>query len=261
MKDILKIICLSILIIISFYYTDKVALIVQNNNPIVKEINRQKNRYETSPIDATVDGSTIIPGISGKSVNVIKSFKNMKKLGEFNEHYLIHDEVTPSISILNNLDKIIISGNSKNNEVSIIIKDNNNIKDYFITNDIKVNILFTEDMTIKNNNLEYINHESTKTKFNNVESLLNKNKKNKHICVIENNLNICEDYKKHLVMPYLSLTLSNIIDIKNNIKKGSIILIKDTAKLTDVKILINQINYLDYNIIHLSELISEIRQN
>ncbi len=259
MKDVVKIICLTILILLSFYYTDKVAVMVQNNNPIVKEINRQKNRYETTPIDAIVDGSTIIPGISGKSVNVIKSFKNMKKVGEFNEHYLIYDDVTPSISILNNLDKIIISGNPKNNDVSIIIKDNNTIFDYFTTNDLKANILFTEDMTIKNNSLEYINHETTKTKFNNVESLFNKNKINKNICVIENNLNICENYNKHLVMPYLSLTSSNIIDIKNNIKKGSIILIKDTAKLTDIKILIKQINYLDYDIVHLSELISEIR--
>lgn len=258
MKNYFKIIGLIFFIFLSFYYTDKVALIVQNNNPIVKEINRQKKRYEITPVNAKIDGFTIIPGIAGKSVNVIKSFKNMKKLGEFNEYYLIYDEIYPSTSIINNLDKIIVSGNKTKKKITFIIKNNNIIKDYFVNNNIKGNILFTENMKIENNKLEYINSETNKVKFENVESLLNNNKINKNICVIENNLSICKEFKKYLVMPYITLSSSNIIEVKNYIKSGAIVLIKSTAKLRDLKILIKQVNYLDYKIVYLSELISEI---
>ena len=45
----------------------------------------------------------------------------MQKNGIFNEKLLVFDEITPNVSITNNKDKFIISGNSKKNMISICL--------------------------------------------------------------------------------------------------------------------------------------------
>ena len=179
----------------------------------------------------------------------------MNKLGFFNEEYLIFSEKKPKISLNDNIDKIIIKGNSEKKSVSLIC-NNQEIINYLINSKIKVTKNYKMEDEI-NKLLTYVNNGNSEKNFTDIESVLNVKKINTNICVIENNYKLCKKYKKYLVMPSKVLNSSNILDIKKNIKSGDIIKIKDNAKLSDVKILIKTIYNNNLNIISLEELISE----
>ena len=51
--------------------------------------------------------------------------------------------------------------------------------------------------------------------------------------------------------------LFNFHKVKNHLNSGCIILICDNAKLEDVKLLLKEIKYKNYDIVYLSEMISE----
>ena len=51
--------------------------------------------------------------------------------------------------------------------------------------------------------------------------------------------------------------MTNIIDIKNKIDSGVIILVSSSAKIEHLKMLLNEINYKDLKVVHVSKLISE----
>ena len=88
--------------------------------------------------------------------------------------------------------------------------------------------------------------------------MLNLNKENKHICVInESNYDVCLKNKNYLVEPTLTLNSTNYIEVKNGLESGSIILIEEDAKLSDVKLLLKEIKYKNYDLVILSEMVSE----
>jgi hypothetical protein len=189
-------------------------------------------------------------------VNETKSYVNMKSFGIFNEYYLIFDKVKPDISLSDNLDKIIKSGSKKKNAVAILIEDNNTIKKYLEENNIPASILINESSYNKNSYFEQINNDYDK--YSNVEALLNKNNQNTNICYIKNlSKEFCLKNKKYLVEETFSLNSQNIVIAKNSIESGAIILIKDSAKLEEFKILIKEINFKGLNIVSLSNLIDE----
>ena len=51
--------------VFSFYYTDKIALMVQSNNPIMKQINQEKEKHEEKSVNAIINEDKIIPGKNG----------------------------------------------------------------------------------------------------------------------------------------------------------------------------------------------------
>lgn len=56
---------LALIMVFSFYYTEKIALIVLNKNPLMQEINQEKVNYEEAFVNASIEGDYIIPGING----------------------------------------------------------------------------------------------------------------------------------------------------------------------------------------------------
>lgn len=247
---------LALIMFFSFYYTEKIALIVLNKNPLMVEINEQKANYEESFVNAIINGDYIIPGINGLQVNAKSSFYNMQELSVFNKYYLVYDQVIPDISITNNKDKIIKQGNPKLKQVSLILSEEGTISEYLKNNLYKANLLIDNGTYNSNNYFEVINNDSKA--FESLENALNLNKENKHICVINSSIyNICLKNKNYLVEPTLTLTSNNIIEVKNNINNGSIILIEASAKLSDIQLLIKEIKFKGYNLVYLSELINE----
>ena len=99
MKNLFKYLGLLVILVGSFYYTEKMSDIVINNNSLVTEINRQKDNYEIKAVSAIIEDEYIIPGLNGYSVNVLKSYNNMNFLDTFNSHYLEYDKVTPYVSL------------------------------------------------------------------------------------------------------------------------------------------------------------------
>ena len=256
MKKFFQILGLVSILVFSFYYTDKIALLVEQKNPVLQEIKEKKESLKVKSVNATIVDDSIIPGISGSVVNVEKSFQKMRSLNAYNEYYLVYDEVKPVISLSDNKDKIIVSGNKRKNQVSLIIASDSNLINYFSA--YKVNLLVNKDNYFKTNQFELINNENNKKLFNQVNTLLDKDNLNKKLCILNDyNKKLCLENDNYLVKPSLKLTHSSIIKVKNSLENGSIILIDKSAKKEDIAILLKQIKFQDLEIVYLSQLLKE----
>ena len=256
MNKFYKSIGLIAIMLFSFYYTEKIAILMQNKSPIMQSINDVEESYAVSATNANIDGDYITPGICGRMINKTKSYVKMKSFGIFNEYYLIFDDVKPEVSLQENKDKIIKNGNPSKQAIAFLLEENTSIENYLKQNKVAASKLITEDDYDKNNYFEQINND--KVNYSNVESLLNKNNLNKNICYI-NTLNKQECIKNHklLVEETFHLNGQNIVEAKNSIKSGSIILIKKEANLEEFQLLVKEIKFKGLDIITLSELITE----
>ena len=250
-----KLIGLMSLIVFSFYLTDFITDVAINSNPIMQVIKKNKNNYICQSVNATIKDNTIIPGIKGKIVNEMESFLNMRDFGAFNSNYIIYDYVKPDISIEDNKDLVIISGNKSNRKVSILIKNNGDIINYLKKYNIKYSKLINcnSDLDYKDN----INIESDKRKYLDLDILLRKKDLLNKICILDySNIEVCMNKKYYIVKPSIIIK-NNYINDLNNINNGSIILIDDNLSLDNFKIIIDYINRKDLKIVYLSELIKE----
>lgn len=250
-----KLIGIMSILVFSFYLTDFVTELAINSNPLMNNIKQNSNNYNIKSVDAIIDNNTIIPGIKGKKVNEMESFLNMKDFGSFNINYLIYDFIKPDISLEDNKDLIIISGNKNIRQVSLLIKDNKNIKDYLNKNKIKYSYLIKYMDTFDKEN---INIESDKSKYLDLDTILNKKDINKNICILDySNIKVCKDKKYYIVKPNIILKNSNVVSSINYLNKGSIILIDDKLELNNFIVFMNSINNKDLKIVYLSEIIKE----
>ncbi len=239
--------------LLSFYYTEQVALYVKNKNPIMQSIrNVSPSKYIESTNCSIVEDIYIIPGTNGKYVNEDASFYNMVT-SDYNESLLVFNEIKPQISLEDNKDKIIIRGNHHKNAVSLIFEDINSLSKYMLQKDYKVNILIEKET--HTDKYELINNAKEKNTFKRIDKYLNNN-----ICYTNDKTIpvLCKD--KYVITPSVIVTHSNLSSIKNTISSGDIILIKNTLTIEELEILVNQINYQDLSIIPVSELISESTQ-
>ena len=251
---------LALIMVFSFYYTEKIASIILNKNPLMVTINNEKASYNVEAVNAEINGDYITPGINGLQVNARESFYKMQEADVFNKYFLVFEQDKPDISLEDNKDKIIKNGNKLLNKVSIILETENEVSDYLKANNIKASMLTNLDDYQYNNYFEVINNEVEG--FKSLENTLNLNKENKHICVINDyNKDICLKHKNYLIDPELKLNTSNLKDIKSKIGKGSIILINKNVNLTDVTLLLKEIKFKDLEIVYVSEIISEINNN
>ncbi len=243
-----------IILVLSFYVTDQIMIYIDNQSPLMKVIKENVNNYNTIPVNAIIEGNTIIPGIKGKEVNKRKSLLKMEEFGVFNETYLVYDKINPKVTLKDNMDKIIIKGNSIKREISLVLEENPLLEDYLNESKIKYNLL-----TKLNTNLgierEYINAEAIDKNFSDLNSLLNKKSLNKKLCFLNySNINYCQKYKHYIVKYTLK---SNDRELLSKLNSGDIILITSKTSLETLKLILNEIRKLDLNIVYLSKLISE----
>ena len=252
-----KYILFSLLVLLSFYTTNKTANLVRNQDPILKEIRNISLEKKEDFVNAVIQDDYIIPGMYGSVVDELKSLSKMKEQDVFNNLYLVSQPIKPDISLSDNLDKIIIKGNSKKQQVSFVIDENSSkkIKDYLVKNSIKASLLITKDNFSKDSYFEQINNDFKN--YKELDKTLKKNKINTNICVLDNNnsnLKFCKSKKKYLIKPGMFLDNANIIEIKTKLDSGSIIYIKDATYLD---CLVEYIKSKDLKIVPLSQLISE----
>lgn len=257
MKKYGKYILFSLLVLLSFYTTNKTANLVRNQDPILKEIRNISLEKKEDFVNAVIQDDYIIPGMYGSIIDELKSLAKMKEQDVFNNLYLVSQPIKPDISLSDNLDKIIIKGNSKKQQVSFVIDENSSkkIKDYLVKNSIKASLLITKDNFSKDSYFEQINNDFKN--YKELDKTLKKNKINTNICVLDNNnsnLKFCKSKKKYLVKPGMFLDNANIIEIKTKLDSGSIIYIKDATYLD---CLVEYIKSKDLKIVPLSQLISE----
>ena len=172
------------LIAFSFYFTDRVSLLVANKSKLMLEIKEVSAEYEEEPTDAVInrEDNTIIPGKFGRKVNSEESYLNMHDFGSFNENFLIYDYIKPNQSLEDNKDKFITKGNPENRRVSIILEESSDLEEYFATHDIPYNIIATKESTLTSSKGEVINGTPFETDFKKIHSYLGDDK---HICIKE----------------------------------------------------------------------------
>lgn len=249
-----KLIGIMSLLVFSFYLTDLATEFAINSNPLMQTIKDNSKNYNTTSVNATINNNTIIPGIKGKVVNEIESFLNMKDFGSFNSNYLLYDLIEPEISLNNNKEKIIISGNKKIRQVTLLVRDTNLIE-YLKNNKYKYTKLIKYDDLLDKDN---VNIESDRLKFLDVDTLLNKKELNNKICVIDySNIENCKKKKYYIVKPNIVIKNNNMVSNISNIDNGSIIYLSDNLSLDNLKIIINLIKRKDMKLVYLSEIIKE----
>lgn len=241
--------------LLSFYYTEQVALYVKNKNPIMQSLKNVSESYHTESINCSIiEDIYIIPGLNGKYVNLDKSFYNMVTT-EYNEDLLVFNQLKPRISLEDNKDKIIIRGNHNKQAVSLLFENNNKLSKYLKNHNYKVNILIDKEEYTKE--YELINNSNIEKIYINIDSYLRKHNLNNNLCYTSNNTipKLCKD--KYIFTHSLVINHSNLSKQIKTISSGDIILIQDSISIEELEIIINQINYKDLNIIPISKLISE----
>lgn len=277
MKKYFQIVGIIALACFSFIFTEKTALMVRNSDTLMQAIKENESLYKIESVNASISGDTIVPGIGGKRVNDNKSYSNMKRLGEFNSNLLVYDYFLPEITLTKTYDKYVIGGNPRKKMVSIIIKvsDKDNINELIkVIGDTKVNLfidgswLEKNESTLQNlrnyniGNLSY-NSDYSKSGFIWMNTIINKysNQKNKYCYQEEKNddyLKICTLQKNYTILPSIVIKDNPLIEIKNNIKAGSIISLSINEKtIKELSLIINHINSKGYTIVNLDELLSE----
>lgn len=271
MKSI-KLLGLLCLICFTFFYTEKIITVSINQDEIMIKLKEIEESYKIEPIDAIIKDNTIIPGNIGKTINLELSYKEMKKIGYFEESLIKYETIYPTTSIYNNYDKYIIKGNPYQKNISLIYIINNDKTINDILNIIKqknTTISFFIDSTFLNNNIDII----SKLKDNEIYNYGNNGSYTKDNLIISNNIinnksnnisnyclflntdnksiNNCQESKMLSIIPSIQ---GNYNDIKNNLQPGSIILIKNTQELSSI---IDYIKNKGYNIMPLSKVISE----
>lgn len=241
------------LIAFSFYFTDRVSLLVATKSNLMEEILAVSSEYEIEAIDAVIDKdeNTIIPGKFGRVVNSRESYLKMHEFGAFNENFLIYNYIKPKTSLSDNKDKYIISGNYSNRQVSIIIENNRDLISYLNQSNLKYSIIASELSNVDEKN-KYINGGDNSTSFYELDGHTSK------ICLKDYSyLKSCLKKEYYIVEPTIILSSSNVAEVKNHLSSGSIILITKTAKLEHIKLILNEIKYKDLELVYVEDLISE----
>ncbi len=262
-------------LVFSFYYTNKIIDFLREKDPIMKSIRETDYKYKIDSIDALIVGNSIIPGEVGKEIDYKKSFSKMKRYGAYNEILTVLKDVKPVISIDDNYDKYIISGNKEKHSIALVFKvyKNMDIKSLLnILNENKVSGNFFIDGTFLESNILTLksmkNHELNVLSYNNeldkslfetsISYLENIIEKDVNYCLGEEALELCSKLKLHTIKPSLVIHKNLYKEIKNNIDNSMIISIDiNNYNLKELSSTIDYIKGKGYKIVLLSDLLSE----
>lgn len=276
MKTFFKLTGLLVLFFFSFFYTEKVINVITEQDEIMIKIKENEEKNNIPSTNAIISKNTITPGLSGKEINIDKSYKEMKKLGTYNENMLVYTKVLPEVSINNNKNKYIRNGNKNFTEVSLIFKINKNtdlqkLLTLLYKNNTKANFFISYEYLEKHineiekeKNIEYYNYGKNGTYNDEIiliaNNIISKKSNPANICLTETNTNntlkICSENEQFTIYP--EIINGTINSIKSKINNGSIISFEVTnTTLNELPLIINYINSKGYTISLLSELINE----
>ena len=269
LKKIFEGIGLLSLICFSFFYTNKISMVIKNEDDILKQIESIKEQYKTEAISAKVEGDTIIPGVSGIEINVKKSYKKMKRINEFNDNLLVYESIKPKVSVEKVYDKYIISGNKTKKEVSLLFllqnnDDVNKIVSILDDNDILATF-YTDGLWFENNNeivielikqghiignlgYNYSYNNSDITWMNAVVTKLANQKA----------LDRCHSNSSYTITPSILVKNNALINVKKNLENGSIIALEVNENLIkELQLVIDYIHSKDLEVVTIEELLDE----
>ena len=282
-KKVIEVIFAILLVLFSFYYTEKAIVLLESNDPIMKEIKDKGKSREEEAINAKVEGNYLIPGYNGLVIDLDDSFTKMKGYGSYNEALLVFEEVKPSISIDDYYDKYISSGNGISTNIALVFTiDNNSYIDNLLNILKEMNIVgtffidgkftdnntsFVVDAVVNGNEVEVLNYDNSydellfKASIDKIKTLTSTSPKYCYATYDnEEVLNLCSKLSMHTIIPTLKLDNNIYSNLKGNLRSGSIISIKLTEEnVSKLKVVINYIKQRGFNLVTLDTLLNEAR--
>lgn len=281
MKKIFEGIGILSLVCLSFLYTEKAVDVVKEYDEIMVSIKEENENYKIEAKDAVIHEDTIIPGMKGKEVNINKSYSKMKRYGKFNSNLLEYNEILPTVTIQDNYEKYIISGNAEKNMVSLIflVEENDSINDILKVLDekeIKGNF-FVDGKWLENHNEELVelieqghnvgnlsyNRDYTDSSYAWMDTFIKKvGKQEIGYCYNEvadsNALKLCALSKNYTIRPNIIVKNYPLKEIKDQLSAGSMISIPINKTVQkELPVIINYIVSKGYQITTLMEHLSE----
>lgn len=279
MKNMVKLLGLMVLIGFSFFYTDKVIEVIREEDEIMIELESVEDIYKVLPVDATVLGNTIVPGLSGRNINIDESYKKMKSNGLFNKNLIVFDEVSPDISVDSNKDKFIIKGNNNKQMVSILFvldsdKYFSKIEEILDSKDVMANYFVSYSYLINNSIKikEFDNHEVYSYGEDGVytpdnllfsSNLISRITDNEAKYCLASNMEkeilaLCKENDLYTIVPTIMGGDSPYKNVKDNLTSGSIILFSmNKETVNELSVVIDYIKGKGFKIGGLSTLLSE----
>ena len=265
----------------SFMFTGRVAMTSKQTDALFNEILKKKDGYKENAIEPFIRDKKIVPGINGREVDVNKSYKEMSKIGYFDDKLLIYKTLFVDNTLDKNKDKYIISLNNSRMDISIIFKvgsndditniirvlDDNKIKGtFFITSSYlekhhnQIIKLVQNGYTIgnlsKNEDYEDSDFVWMKTIITNIG-----NQKYNYCLTKEENvrlIKICSIQDSFTVLYSNEIKSSPFINIKKALKPGAIIVIDVTKEVnSQIEAIINYVYSKGYNVKSLEEGLKE----
>ncbi len=281
MKKFFQVVGMISLICVSFFVTEKTANVVKDADTIMIEIKKKNDSVAYDAIDATIDGNTIIPGISGKEVDIDKSYDKMKRYGSYLESLLEYQLVAPQVSLSKNYDKYIISGNPTKNMVTFIflVEESDDVEEvikqlektntpanffldgnWFEKNNSKVLELIEDGDEV--GNLSY-GRNYQDSSFVWMDTIIKKvgKQKNSYCYSEEENLQdleVCALNRDYTIMPSIVIQNYPSKEVKEQLEPGSIIAfpINDTV-IQELSTIIRYVESKGYKIVNLKEHLTE----
>ena len=283
MKKIIEILFACLLVFASFFYTDKVVSMMEDKDPVMIKIKKEKKSLEEESINAKVNGEYLVPGYSGLVVDLDKSFNKMKKYGGYNESLIVFKESTPTISVDEYYDKYIVSGNGFTNYISLVFEITDKellpkIKDILKENDVRATF-FVDGVLLKEDNIlitsllqdfheiELLNYKGSYDRLVFEEALdtlqVIANRRGKY-CLAKYDqkeiLELCSKEKMHTIIPTIQIRSNPYLSLKGKLREGSIISITPTKEnISELDVVIKYIKQRGYTLDTLEQLLSEAR--
>lgn len=256
MKKSFEYIGLTVLFLFSYYYTDKIASIMSNKDTIMVNLEEIDESLNKECTEGYITDEGVVLGISGLSVDMEKSYQNMKGFG-FNKELIEYKEENCVVNKNNSRDRYIIKGNSKKNSVSLIInlKTLNYIESFInIANEKEIGLSFIVNENIYNQKKDYFIELNNKYDFlyngNNIKEF--KRYEDNFNCIYSSEyemIDICSKEKINTIKTNKYYSKSALSEIKANIEKGDFIILEENkTNLNEFSAIINYIKSKGLNI-------------
>lgn len=278
-KKLIQVTIVIALVLFSFYYTNKTIDIIQETDPLMKQIKEESKKYEVPAEDAKIEEDKITPGKNGKEVDYDETYKKMKRYGTYNEVLTVFKETTPTISIEDTYDKFVTGGHKEKKAVTLVFKITSNSDPTeiirILNQESTIGTFFMDGLWLENNLVvvkEMLNHELEILNYNDkyeeiyfssaLQYLKNVSATIPKYCYAEYDnkevIELCSKLELHTIIPTIKVTSSPFQEVKEKLQNAAIISlpINQTTE-TELKTVIDYIKSKGYKIVKLDELLSE----
>ena len=279
LKKLIQFVGLCCFIFFCFFYTDRVMDVLREEDRIMVELKNIFDVVHMDAVDAVIINDTIIPGINGRTINMDKSYKAMKRAGFFSQDKIVYDVLQPDVSAVYHKDKYLIMGNEKRKIVSIIflVDDNqyfDKIEKIADSKNVVINYFVNYDYLVshstfikKMNNREFYsygdNGHYTPDNLlfsNNLISRISDNEANICMCLKKSKdvIDLCYKNDLYTIIPNIIVLNKPYDTVKSYLTNGSMILFyMKQDVVSEFSTIIEYIIGKGFKIVGLSELISE----